>query len=110
MLLLHVLLPLAFGGLAFAVRSNSKRPWLLPIGGGIHFVLTCAILLGKAPAPADAWLGLDPLNKVVLGFLSLLFFLCSVYARGYLVGRPNQRNRIFTASLFAFQGMLTLAT
>lgn len=110
MLLLHVLLPLAFGGLAFAIRSNEKRPWLLPIGGGLHFLLTCAILLGKAPAPADAWLGLDPLNKVVLGFLSLLFFLCSVYARGYLVGRPKQPNRIFTASLFAFLGMLTLAT
>lgn len=110
MLLLHVLLPLAFGGLAFAIRSNEKRPWLLPVGGGIHFLITCAILLGKAPAPADAWLGLDPLNKVVLGFLSLLFFLCSVYARGYLVGRPKQPNRIFTASLFAFLGMLTLAT
>jgi hydrogenase-4 component F len=109
MLLLQVLIPLLLGGLAFAIRSNLKRPWLLPIGGATHFGITCAILLGRAPAAGDAWLGLDPLNKVVLGFLSLLFFLCSVYARGYLVSRPNQPNRIFTASLLAFLAMLTLA-
>ena len=109
MLLVQVLIPLLLGGLAFAIRSNLKRPWLLPLGGTLHFALTCAILLGKAAAPGDAWLGLDPLNKVVLGFLSLLFFLCSVYARGYLISRPNQPNRIFTASLLVFLAMLTLA-
>jgi hydrogenase-4 component F len=109
MLLLQILIPLLLGGLAVAIRSNLKRPWLLPLGGAIHFVGTFAVLLGKAPAANDAWLGLDPLNKVVLGFLSLLFFLCSVYARGYLILRPNQPNRIFTASLLVFLAMLTLA-
>jgi hydrogenase-4 component F len=110
MLLLQIVLPLLLGSLAFVIKSNTKRPWLLPIGGGVQLLVTSAILLGRAPATSDAWLGLDPLNKLVLGFLSVLFFLCSVYARGYLVSRPNQPNRIFTASLFAFLGMLTLAT
>ena len=109
MLLVQVLIPLLLGGLAFAVRSNLKRPWLLPLGGAVHLTITCAILLGQAPAAEGAWLGLDPLNKVVLGFLSLLFFLCSVYARGYLVSRPEQPNRIFTTSLLGFLAMLTLA-
>jgi hydrogenase-4 component F len=109
MLLLQILLPLLLGGLAFAIRSNLKRPWLLPLGGGAHLIGTCVVLMRNAPAAEGAWLGLDPLNKVVLGFLSLLFFLCSVYARGYLVLRPNQPNRYFTASLLAFLGMLTLA-
>jgi hydrogenase-4 component F len=109
MLLVQVLIPLLLGGLAFAIRSNLKRPWLLPLGGATHVAITCATLLGKAPASEGAWLGLDPLNKVVLGFLSLLFFLCSVYARGYLISRPNQPNRIFTASLLVFLAMLTLA-
>jgi hydrogenase-4 component F len=109
MLLLQILIPLLLGGLALAIRSNLKRPWLLPIGGAAHLIGTFAVLLGKAPAANDAWLGLDPLNSVVLGFLSLLFFLCSVYARGYLVLRPNQPNRIFTASLLVFLAMLTLA-
>ena len=109
MLIAQILIPLVLGGLALLVRSNLKRPWLLPLGGAAHLVGTFAVLLGKAPAANDAWLGLDPLNKVVLGFLSLLFFLCSVYARGYLVLRPNQPNRIFTAALLVFLGMLTLA-
>src|ERR1039457_6911726 len=109
MLLVQVLLPLLLGGLAFTVRSNLKRPWLLPLGGAAHLIGTCVVLIRNPPTTEGAWLGLDPLNKVVLGFLSLLFFLCSVYARGYLVLRPNQPNRIFTASLLAFLGMLTLA-
>jgi hydrogenase-4 component F len=109
MLLAQVLFPLILGGLALLIRSNTRRPLLLPIGGALHLSGTCAVLLGRAPALEDAWLGLDPLNKIVLAFLSLLFFLCSVYARGYLVQRPDQPNRIFTASLLAFLGMLTLA-
>jgi hydrogenase-4 component F len=109
LLLSLVLVPLLLGGLAFAVRSNLERPWLLPMGGGLHLLGTAVVLLGKGPAAEGAWLGLDPLNKVVLGFLSVLFFLCSVYARGYLVSRPTQPNRVFTASLLAFLAMLTLA-
>ena len=93
MLIVQILIPLVLGGLALLVRSNLKRPWLLTLGGAAHLVGTFAVLLGKAPAANDAWLGRDPLNKVVLGFLSLLFFLCSVYARGYLVLRPAQPNR-----------------
>jgi hydrogenase-4 component F len=108
MLLALVLVPLAFGGLAFVFRSNQQRPWLLPIGGAVHLLLTAVALFGL-PSPESAWLGLDPLNRIVLGFLSLLFFLCSIYARGYLALRPKQPARIFTMSLFAFLAMLTLA-
>ena len=106
MLLVQILIPLLLGALAFAVRSNLKRPWLLPLGGAAHLIGTCVVLARNAPATEGAWLGLDPLNRVVLGFLSLLFFLCSVYARGYLVLRPNQPNRTFTASLLAFLAKL----
>jgi hydrogenase-4 component F len=108
MLLALVLVPLAFAGLAALIRSSRTRPWLLPLGGAVHLGLTTISLLGP-PAREGAWLGLDPLNRIVLGFLSLLFFLCSVYARGYLALRTNQPARIFTASLFVFLAMLTLA-
>ncbi len=108
MLLALVLVPLAFAGLAALIRSSHKRPWLLPIGGSVHLALAAIAVLGPA-APESAWLGLDPLNRIVLGFLSLLFFLCSIYARGYLALRTNQPARIFTASLFVFLAMLTLA-
>jgi hydrogenase-4 component F len=108
MLFALVLVPLAFAGLAALVRSTRQRPWLLPLGGAVHLILAAIAILGP-PVREGAWVGLDPLNRVVLGFLSLLFFLCSVYARGYLALRPNQPARIFTASLFVFLAMLTLA-
>ena len=54
------------------------------------------------------WLLLDPLGKLVLGFLSVLFFLCSLYAPGYLALRPDRPNRVFCANLFVMLGMMTL--
>ena len=42
MLLVLILIPLLLGGLAFLVRSNLKRPWLLPLGGAAH-------LMGSGP-------------------------------------------------------------
>ena len=54
------------------------------------------------------WLLLDALGKLVLGFTSLLFFLCSLYARGYLSLYPETANRVFCANLFGFIAMMTL--
>jgi len=109
MLLALVLLPLAFAGLAFMSKSNETRPWLLPIGAGVHLGITAIVLFGRQSLFQGTYLGLDPLNRLVLGFISVLFFLCSVYAKGYLALRPNQPARLFTASLFVFLGMLSLS-
>jgi hydrogenase-4 component F len=57
----------------------------------------------------SGWLRLDELAKVILGFLSLLFFLCSLYAPGYLRLRSDRLNRVFCANLFALQATMTLA-
>ena len=109
MLLALVLLPLAFAGLAFMSKSNQTRPWLLPIGAGVHLGMTAVVLFGRQSLFQGTYLGLDPLNRLVLGFISVLFFLCSIYAKGYLALRPNQPARIFTTSLFVFLGMLSLS-
>ena len=44
---------------------------------------------GAAISGLGGWLLLDPLGKVVLGFLAVLFFLCSLYAPGYLALRQR---------------------
>ncbi len=54
------------------------------------------------------WLLLDPLGKLILGFLSVLFFLCSLYAPGYLALRADRPNRVFCANFFVVQAMMTL--
>jgi hydrogenase-4 component F len=107
-----VLLPLVMAGVAFAVPSNRWRPWLLPLGGLGHLALTAAAVFGPLGAGdlsgLDGWLALDALGKVVLGFLSLLFFLCSLYAPGYLALRADRPNRVLCTNLFASLAMMTL--
>src|SRR4051812_19932768 len=99
---LLVLIPLIGAAAAFAVPSERWRPWLLPLGGLIHLLasLYAVSLPEEAPVMAlDGWLLLDPLGRVFLGFQSVLFFLCSLYAPGYLALRRDRSNRVFCANL-----------
>src|SRR2546423_12416414 len=112
MLYLLILFPLVMAAVTFAVPSDRWRPWLLPVGALGHLALVGMVLARPGAAPAvsglGGWLLLDPLGKVVLGFLSVLFFLCSLYAPGYLTLRADRPNRIFCANLFATLSMMTL--
>jgi len=102
MLLALVILPLLFAGLAFAIPSARVRPWLVPIGAAVNATLTVLALTRPRPSALGGWVVLDPLGKLVLAFLSLLYLLCALYAPAYLAVRPQRRNRIFCAALLAF--------
>src|SRR5262249_22618955 len=58
----------------------------------------------------DDWLLLDPLGRVFLTFQSVLFFLCSLYAPGYLALRSDRSNRVFCANLLLSLAMMTLVS
>jgi hydrogenase-4 component F len=107
-----ILFPLVMAALTFALASNRLRPWLLPLGALGHLGLVVAAVFRPddlAVTPdLGGWLRLDALGKVVLGFLSVLFFLCSLYAPGYLALRADRPNRVFCANLFALLAMMTL--
>lgn len=109
-----ILFPLIMAALAIAVPSNRWRPWLMPAGGLVQLILVLTAICRPADqAPLtglDGWLLLDPLGKVVLGFLGVLFFLCSLYAPGYLALRSDRPNRILCANLFASLAMMSLVT
>jgi hydrogenase-4 component F len=108
MLITLVLVPLALGGFALVTPWPGWRPWLVTAGGVAHAVLT-AVVLGQPPLSAfGGWLVLDPLGKVVLGFLSGLFLLCSFYAPGYLALRPRGGQRVFCAALLVLLATTTL--
>jgi hydrogenase-4 component F len=108
MLFALVLVPLVLGAVAFAMPSRRIRPWLVPIGGTAHAVLTLHFLTRSSSSALNGWLVLDPLSKVVLGFLSLLYLLCSFYVPGYLALRPDKKNSIFCAALLAFLATMSL--
>jgi len=114
MIYLLILFPLVMGALTFAVPSNRWRPWLLPVGALGHLGLVMAAIFQPGDATSlsglGGWLLLDALGKVVLGFLSVLFFLCSLYAPGYLALRADRPNRVFCANLFVVLATMTLVT
>ena len=111
MIYLLVAFPLLMAAAALAVPSNRWRPLLLPIGGlGQLCLVVSGLLDPPSEGVAGGWLLLDPLGKVFLGFIAVLFFLCSLYAPAYLAIRSERSNRIFCTSLFTSLSMMTLVT
>jgi hydrogenase-4 component F len=102
-----VLLPLGFALLAFLVPDNRRRPLLLPVAACCQLG---ALLLQPAGAPGifGGWLVLDPLARLVLLTIDLLFLFCALYAPGYLRVRSDRRNRVFCGGLLAMVAMLTI--
>ncbi|MHB1562036.1 MAG: proton-conducting transporter transmembrane domain-containing protein [Isosphaeraceae bacterium] len=109
-----ILLPLVMAAACIALPSDRLRPWLLPVGALGQVVLVGGLIAGMGSGPPvtglGGWLLLDPLGKLVLGFLTLFFFLCALYAPGYLALRSDRPNRMFCANLFVVQAMMTLVT
>src|SRR5208337_615206 len=107
-----IVFPLLMAAVTFASASNRLRPWLLPLGALVQLLLVNQAIFRPAGAPSvsglGGWLLLDPLGKLVLGFLAVLFFLCSLYAPSYLALRSDRPNRVFCANLFLALAMMTL--
>lgn len=103
-----ILVPVLCAVAAFAVPSNRWRPWLLPLGAAVHFWLVLQALGPDEVSAFQRWLVLDPLGKLFLGFVSLLFFLCSWYAPGYFGIRKERSNRVICSCMFLSLGMMTL--
>jgi hydrogenase-4 component F len=112
MLYLLLIFPLVMAALTFALPSNRWRPWLLPVGGLGQLLLVgfllCCPAEGAALSGLGGWLFLGPVDKVVLGFVSLLFFVCALYVPAYLALRPDRDNRIFCATLLVSLATMSL--
>ena len=103
-----ILLPVVLAGVVFALPSERLRPWLMTLTAAGHTVLTGFAIWGGEPVSAlDGWLYLDDPGKVILGLVSVLFLLCSLYAPSYLALRANQTNRVLCACLLLSLGMMS---
>jgi hydrogenase-4 component F len=92
---------------AVSIPSDTVRPWVLPVAGTAHLGMVLSLLAG-APVPPVGWLGLDPLGKIVLLTVSVLFFCCALYAPWYLLLRLDRANRAFVTSLLLLLGTMSL--
>ncbi|MEX0741302.1 MAG: hypothetical protein WD079_00800, partial [Phycisphaeraceae bacterium] len=105
---LHLLIvPLLGAALAAAWPNNRTRPWLLPVFGLVHFVLTSWLFIHPPVVAPSDWFGFDPLARAVLPAVSLLFLVCAAYGVSYLRLRSERPNRVFVALLLAILGLLS---
>ena len=103
-----IVIPLGMAAAIFAVPSNRYRPWLLPLACLAHLALVIIAFQQPSLPAGEHWLVLDPLGKVFLGLISLLFLLCTFYTAGYLSKEPERSNRIFCTCLLLSLSMMTL--
>ena len=103
-----ILFPVLAAGAALAVRGNRVRPWLIPATGLVHLALTVWVLARPDLQAPVGWLELDPPGRLVLLVVSVMFFLCGIYAVGYLRYRGDWGNRTFVSCLLAFLGVMSL--
>ncbi|HEX5445762.1 MAG TPA: proton-conducting transporter membrane subunit [Pirellulales bacterium] len=107
-------LPLLMVVASFACPADRWRPWLLPLGGLAQLAVVFSAVFPSPDMPAvsglGGWLLLDAPGKIVLGVVSALFFLCSLYAPGYLALRRDRPNRMFCANCFGMLATMTLVT
>lgn len=108
MLVALVLLPILFAIAAFAITSARVRPLLVPAAAVLHTSLTIWTLVQGEVAELDGWLALDPLNRIVLPLVSVLYLACALYVPGYLRLRGDRPNRVFCLALLVFLAMMTL--
>jgi len=105
-----IFIPLLGAALAFLIRSNRRRPLVLPAAALAHLAATL-IALATPPRPhPGGWLALDAPGRLVLLLVSVLFAACSFYAVGYLRLRLDRPNRIFCGCLLGFLGMMSFIT
>ena len=103
-----VLAPLGFAAIALAVPSNRWRPATLPLGALCHLAIVITVVARGDDGSTGGWLLLDPLAKLVLLTVALLFLCCALYAPGYLRIRSDRPNRRLCAGLLLQVAMLSL--
>ncbi len=105
-----IIIPLLGAAVAFLIRSNTRRPLVLPVFGIAHLAATWITLAVPSSTSSTTWVALDPPGRLVLLLVSILFAVCSFYAVGYLRLRGDRPNRVFCGCLLAFLGMMSFIT
>jgi hydrogenase-4 component F len=105
---LLILVPLA-GALVTSGRWGARQrvSWLLA-AAAIHLGLVGSLWVRPARPQLGGWLAVDPLGLVVLSLISVLFFVLSAYAVGYLRVENPRGGRLFVSCLLAFLAAASL--
>jgi hydrogenase-4 component F len=103
-----ILVPFGMAAVVFVMPSNRWRPWLIPLTCLGHLALVLVAFEQPSFTPRGHWLVLDPLGKIFLGLINVLFLLCTLYTAGYLAQDRDRSNRVFCTCLLLSLSMMTL--
>ncbi len=106
---LLILIPFAGAIIAALWPSDRTRPWLMPVVGAVHAVLSLWLLVAPPTVKEGAWLAFDPLARALLPMVSVLFLFCAAYGVAYLRVRAERPNRTFVALMLAMLGLMSAA-
>jgi hydrogenase-4 component F len=110
MITLLIIIPLLGSVVSWLMPDNQQRPLILPLVGALHIVITFALLAATPPAALSGWILLDPLGKLVLLGVSILFFFCAIYSVGYLAYRQERSNRTLCMGVSLCLAAMSLVT
>ncbi len=103
-----VLVPLILAAVAALLPSDRMRPRVVALGGAVQLALAWLALRQPRVEALGGWLALEPLDRIVLGFTTVLFAACAIYVPSYLARHAELSNRLFCSSVLAFIAALTL--
>jgi hydrogenase-4 component F len=122
MILTLILMPVVAAIALFASRSRAASR-VLPLGCALAHLALSVACWRQAPAPAlGGWLVLDPIGKLFLLVISVVFFMGAIYAAGFPGTQAPPRNDpsaasdsfqsepIFNGCLLMLLGTMTLVT
>ncbi len=102
-------LPPLMAMISFVARENRTRKMVLLLTAFIHLITVASFWCRPHNVQFSPFLGFDALSQLILTFISILFFVVSIYLMGTLKekGRPN---KLFIACLLCLLAAMTLVT
>lgn len=110
MITLLIMIPFLGSIAAWTVPDNRQRPIILPLTGAIHLIIATMLVAEPPPPSYGGWIFLDPLGRLVLLGITILFFFCAIYSVGYLAYRQERSNRTLCMGLLLCLAAMSLAT
>jgi len=107
---LMLLMPVLGALIAWLLPDNRLRPLVLPVFAVVHLALLGWVLVDTPPASAGGWFFLDPIGKLVMLSISILFAACAWYAVNYLRYRAERSNRILCSALLLCLSAMSLVS
>lgn len=101
-------LPFLMAMVVFLPQKDGSRKIILLLTSLVHLLATISLWPHPRAIQFNSFLGFDAVSQLVLNYISLLFFVVSIYLIGYLKEKRRRSNRILIGCLLGLLTGMTL--